>query len=136
MSCREEVAELRPYVDELKKQATVAVIGSGTPAMAKAFAEHMGLPGDVPVLSDRLREGYQLAGFKRSVWRTFTPGALLNSLRELRKGFRQGRTQGDPFQQGGTLIVDPSGEILFRYQSKEPGDHAAPERLVAALRGA
>jgi peroxiredoxin len=136
MSCREEVAELRPHVEALQAQGNVAVIGSGTPAMAKAFAERMGLPKDLPVLSDSRREAYQLLGFTRSIRSTFTPRALLNSLRALRKGFRQGRVQGDPFQQGGTLVIAPSGEILFRYQSKEPGDHAAPDRLIAALRGA
>jgi hypothetical protein len=135
MSCREEVAELRPHVDALRERGNVALIGSGTPAMAKDFAQHMGLPPDLPVLTDRAREAYRLLGFKRSIWSTFTPGALLNSIRAMRKGFRQGRIQGDPFQQGGTLIVAPSGEILFRYQSKEPGDHAAPDRLIAALRG-
>ena len=114
----------------------MAVIGSGFPAMAKAFAERMGLPGDLPVLSDSKREAYRLAGFTRSVGSTFSLRALKNHLRAKRKGFRQGRLAGDPWQQGGTLIVAPSGELLFEYRSEGPGDHAAPERLVAALRGA
>jgi len=104
--------------------------------MAKAFAERMGLPEDLPVLSDSKREVYQLAGFTRSVGSTFSLRALKNHLRAKRKGFRQGRLAGDPWQQGGTLIVAPSGELLFEYRSEGPGDHAAPERLVAALRGA
>jgi len=104
--------------------------------MAKAFAERMGLPEDLPVLSDSKREAYQLAGFTRSVGSTFSLRALKNHLRAKRKGFRQGRLAGDPWQQGGTLIVAPSGELLFEYRSEGPGDHAAPERLVAALRGA
>ncbi|TMA22800.1 MAG: hypothetical protein E6J85_03645 [Deltaproteobacteria bacterium] len=130
------MAELRPHVDALRTQGTVAVVGSGFPAMAKAFSERMGLPKDLPVLSDPKREAYQLAGFTRSIGSTFSLRALFNHLRARRKGFRQGRLAGDPWQQGGTLIVAPSGEVLFEYRSKGPGDHAAPERLVAALRGA
>jgi hypothetical protein len=114
----------------------VAVIGSGFPAMAKAFAEKMDLPRDLPVLSDPKREAYELAGFTRSLGSTFSLRALFNHLRARRKGFRQGKVAGDPWQQGGTLIVAPSGEVLFEYRSEGPGDHAAPERLVAALRGA
>ena len=114
----------------------MAVVGSGFPAMAKAFSERMGLPKDLPVLSDPKREAYQLAGFTRSIGSTFSLRALFTHLRARRKGFGQGRLAGDPWQQGGTLIVAPSGEVLFEYRSKGPGDHAAPERLVAALRGA
>jgi hypothetical protein len=122
-------------VDALRSQGTVAVIGSGFPAMAKAFAERIGLPADLPVLSDPEREAYQLAGFTRSIRSTFSLRALRNHLRARRKGFRQGRLLGDPWQQGGTLIVAPSAEVLFEHRSKGPGDHAAPEHLVAALRG-
>jgi hypothetical protein len=114
----------------------VAVIGSGIPAMAKAFAERMGLPADLPVLSDSKREAYKLAGFTRSIRSTFSLRAVVNHLRARRKGFRQGRVAGDPWQQGGTIIVAPSGELLLEYRSNGPGDHAAPERLVAALRRA
>ena len=114
----------------------MAVIGSGIPAMAKAFGERIGLPADLPVLSDSKREAYKLAGFTRSIRSTFSLRALVNHLRARRKGFRQGRLAGDPWQQGGTIIVAPSGEVLFEYRSKTPGDHAAPDRLVAALRGA
>lgn len=112
------------------------MIGSGTPAMAKAFAERMGLPADLLVLTDPKREAYTLLGFTRSVRSTFSLRALFNHLRARRKGFRQGRLAGDPWQQGGTIIVAPSGNLLFEHRSKEPGDHAAPERLVAALRSA
>jgi len=112
----------------------VAIVGSGFPAMAKAFAERMGLPTDLPVLSDPKREAYQLAGFTRSIRSTLSVRGLVNYLRAKRKGFRQGRLAGDPWQQGGTLVVAPSGEVLFEYRSEGPGDHAAPERLVAALR--
>ena len=125
---------MRPHVDALRSQGTVAVIGSGIPAMAKAFAERMGLPADLPVLSDPKREAYQLAGFTRSIASTFSPRALMNHLRARRKGFRQGRLAGDPWQQGGTIAVAPSGEILYEYRSRRPGDHAPPDRVVAALK--
>src|SRR5438105_10504220 len=102
--------------------------------MAKAFAERIGLPADLPVLSDPKREAYQLAGLARSIASTLSLRALFNHLRARRKGFRQGRLAGDPWQQGGTIVVAPSGEVLYEYRSRRPGDHAPPDRVVAALK--
>jgi hypothetical protein len=126
---------LRPHADEFERAgATLAVIGNGWPAMAKSFAEHVGFPPSVRFLTDPKREAYQAAKLKHSMLATLGPRAAANFLRAFRKGFRQGRTQGDPWQQGGTLIVRPGGEVAWKYVSEEPGDHPAPETILAKLR--
>ena len=48
-------------------------------------------------------------------------------------GFRQGKTAGDAWQQGGALVVQPGGKVTFRYVSLGPGDHPGPTTLLAAL---
>src|SRR2546425_7991367 len=116
-----------------RKGANVAIIGNGLPAMAKGFVQRLGLSGEARVLTDPRRESYRLAGFRRGVWATLGPRALRNLFRAMRKRLGTGRIEGDAWQQGGTLIVAPDGEVLFRHAGAHQGDHPSPERLVAAL---
>jgi hypothetical protein len=109
------------------------MIGSGWPAMAKAFAEHTGFAPSVHMLTDPQREAYNAAGLKRSLFATLGLKGLLNFIRANKKGFRQGRTKGDPWQQGGSLIVKPGGKVIWKYVSEAPGDHVSPEELLAKL---
>jgi hypothetical protein len=110
----------------------VAIIGNGLPLMAKAFAQRMDLGADTRVLTDPRRESYRLAGFRRGVWATLGPRALCKLVPNLRR-FGARRIQGDPWQQGGTLVVAKAGEVLFRYVSAHQGDRPDPREVVAAL---
>jgi hypothetical protein len=128
------VAELRPHLSDMRRKgANVAIVGNGLPAMAKGFVERLKLGGEATVLTDPSRQTYRLAGFRRGVWATLGPRALVNLLRALRKRLGTGKIEGDPWQQGGTLVIGRGGEVLFRYAGAHQGDHAAPERVVAAL---
>ena len=88
------------------------VIGNGWPAMAKDFAARAQLPASMTLLTDPSRKSYQAAGLKRSALLTLGPRGWLPFIRTLRKGFRQGKILGDPWQQGGTLVVAKGGEVL------------------------
>jgi hypothetical protein len=129
---------LRPRATEFEQAgARLAVIGSGWPAMAKAFAEHVGFPASVAVLTDPGRHAYEAAGFRRSAVLTLlNPRAFVRFIRATLRGFRQGRTAGDPWQQGGALVVRPGGKVAFRYVSWGPGDHASADTLLGALNSA
>src|SRR6266852_5222146 len=116
-----------------RKGANVAIVGNGLPAMAKGFVERLKLAGEARVLTDPKRQSYRLAGFRRGVWATLGPRALANLLPALRKGLANGKIEGDAWQQGGALVVARGGEVLFRYASARQGDHASPEKLVAAI---
>lgn len=67
---------------------------------------------------------------------TFNFQVLKSSLRAFKKGFRQGRTQGDPWQQGGVFIFTPDNQVLFSFISRAGGDHPEPQDLLAALQAA
>jgi AhpC/TSA antioxidant enzyme len=127
------VAELRPHLEEARRKgANVAIIGNGLPPMAKAFARRMGLGDETLVLTDPRRESYRRAGFRRGLFATLGPQTWRNILRAVRR-FGVRRTQGDPWQQGGTLVVARGGEVLFRYASAHQGDRPQPRDVVAAL---
>jgi hypothetical protein len=127
------VAELRPHLTEAhRKGANVAFIGNGLPAMAKAFAKRLALDGEALILTDPRRESYRRAGFRRGLWATLGPRALLKLIPAL---FRFGPRliQGDAWQQGGTLVVAKGGDVRFRHISAFQGDRPAPRDILAAL---
>lgn len=125
---------MRPHLEELKKDgAQVAFIGSGAPRFARAFRDEFKLEGAL-VLSDVPLESYKGAGFRRGALSTFSPRAMLNYARALAAGFRQGKTHGDPLQQGGVMVVDAKGTVRYRYASRAGGDHPPIEEVLAAAR--
>jgi hypothetical protein len=136
--CREQAAELRPHAEQFAQGGgKLVVVGNGWPAMAKSWAQHVGFPQGVEVLTDPSRKAYDLAGLKRSrVLTLLNPRSVARWVRALLRGFRQGRTAGDAWQQGGALVVLPSGEVAYRYVSLGPGDHPGPAALLQALRKA
>ena len=105
-------------------------VGTGTPAMARAFRDELG-EGSV-VLSDVDRAAYRAAGMRRSLfsslhWRTFW-----NALRAWRRGFRQSRVQGDPWQQGGALVFDRAGALVHQQLDRAAGDELDVDALLRA----
>ena len=78
---------------------------------------------DCVILVDPERRTYQALGLQRS-WRgLFHWKVLWRALTLLLQGARQGEVQGDAFQNGGVLITDATGLIVYRYASKWAGDH-------------
>src|SRR5947209_6498778 len=108
MLCREQVAQLRerePAIADLG--ARLVVIGSGAPPFIPPFREITKLRGEI--LTDPKRVTFEALQFTRSPLRLLDPRVLVAGIKTLWKGFRQGKTQGHPFQNGGVLIVLPQG---------------------------
>ena len=109
-------------------------IGSGNALMATDFREEFGLK--VPVWVDPKRITYTHLGFKHSVGSVFSPQVLLAGLRATAAGFRQRRTQGDPWQQGGVLVVKRGGALVYGFASEAAGDHPPIDEVMHAARSA
>lgn len=77
---------------------------------------------------------YDAAGFKHGILKTVNPTSLRRGMRARSEGFRQRRTMGDPFQQGGVLVVAPNGQLLYSYTSNEAGDHPPIADVLGSLR--
>lgn len=98
--------------------------------MAKDFVDQFGI--SFPVYTDPSREVFRLAGMRRTFGigiKTFGRG-----LRAMKGGFRQGRTQGDAWQQGGVLGVSAGGAVWFEHIDGSAGDHADVGAVLEALR--
>lgn len=132
MFCREQAAQVRGHLDELRARgADLAVIGNGTPKQAASFVRDRA-PG-LTVLVDPSLKAYEAAGLKRSVGALFRPSVLKSAWRAMSSGHGQGLTQGDPWQQGGVLVIGKGGELRYAYVSQAPGDHPPIEDVLAAL---
>ena len=133
MFCREQAAQLRGRLDDIRALgAELVVVGNGSVAHARAFADAQGL--DCPVFTDPGRETYAAAGLRRSVGSSVNLRTMRHAARARKRGHRQGAVQGDAWQQGGVLVIATGGEILFRYVSREAGDHPEPDDLLEVLR--
>jgi hypothetical protein len=135
MFCREHVVQLHREIEKIHAAgAELVVIGSGRPHFIAGFRENTGYQG--PLYVDPELRSYEAAGLHHGMWRNFTPLSVGLAVRALARGHMQGRTQGDPSQQGGAMVVAPGGKLLFAHASKIAGDNASPVVLVAALRAA
>lgn len=125
---------MRPHLATLHRDAEVALIGVGAPWMAKGFDEEFHLSSEgAQILTDPSRASFAAAGMKHGIWRTLGPATWLSTLRALRAGSRQRRVQGDPWQQGGALVIARGGEIAFRHVDRNPGDQVRLDELERAL---
>ena len=133
--CREQVSRLSRIVPELRALgANVVVVGSGRPQFARAFREDLAL--DVPILVDPDLVSYRAAGMQRTLRATVSLGLLKNAWRAYRAGHRQRAVEGDPWQQGGVLVLGPGDRDVYTYISQVAGDHPDEAEIVAAVRRA
>jgi hypothetical protein len=112
--------------------AELYVIGNGAPMFIEGFRETTGYDG--AIYTDPSLEVYKAAQLERGFFKTINFGGALASIGSMRRGFRQGKTQGDATQQGGVVVVAPGGSVVFHQVSKHPGDNAKPDDIVRALR--
>ena len=104
-------------------------IGNGTALMAQDFVEGFAVP--FPVYTDPKRAAYREAGFLRSFGLGFK--TLGRGRRAARAGHSQGKVQGDPWQQGGVLVITPEPRLAWSFVSNSAGDHADVEDVIRAL---
>lgn len=132
LHCREHVVQLLGDVDAVRAAgAELYVIGNGSPSFIAGFREQTGWTG--PVYTDPSLAVYRAAQLKRGVASTLDPRSLGDAWKALRRGTRQGWTQGDQWQQGGTLVVAPTGDVRWHHASGRPGDNATGAQIIAAL---
>jgi hypothetical protein len=113
--------------------AELVLVGTGGAHFASAFAEDQGFDGIV--LVDEERRAYRAAALVRSARSTFNLQTFRAGARAAGAGFRQGRTQGDPWQQGGVFVIHPGGRVGLGHVSQHAGDHPEPGDIVRAAAG-
>ncbi len=108
----------------------LVAIGSGSTGGAGHFVKKLHFTGEMYVNQD-LR-AYKAFGLKRGLLKTLGPSSLIQGIRAMKNGFRQGRTDGDLWQQGGVFVMGPGNKVIFEHRNRFAGDHADLEALLAA----
>ena len=116
---------------QVEKLANLAIVGNGTLAHAQDFAKTHGK--GLRSLVDSRKLTYKALGFRHGVRHTLGPASLARGVDAMSRGFRQVNTQGDPFQQGGTLVVARGGAPVLFERARFAGDHASLEEILAAV---
>jgi hypothetical protein len=126
------VVQLRRDADKIRAAgAELIFIGNGGPSFIEGFREQTGWTG--PLYTDPSLEVFKTAQLKRGIATVINPKAILPTLRALGRGARQGLTRGDNWQQGGVLVIVPTGDVRWHHASERPGDNATAEQILAAL---
>lgn len=111
-------------------------IGNGTVPFAEAFVEELeerGRKPTFPIVTDPGRRTYEAFAMPRA--KASDLGTIKAGLRAYRAGHRQTRTRGDAGQNGGVLVIDTGGKIVYRHIEGHAGDLADVDEVIEALRG-
>lgn len=120
-------------LDEIRAVgATLVFMGNGRPDQARAFAQNE-TPG-ATVLTDPSLDTYRALGMRRGVGATLSPRSGLAAVGALLRGNMQTKTQGDPWQQGGLMVLDRGGRILLLQRNRDAGDRPDIDGALRALR--
>lgn len=111
--------------------AELVIIANGKPHHAESFRKDLKLSN--PIFVDPKLGTYKALKLEHGIWKTFKPIVWVHAFRAYMSGFRQRKTTGDPWQQGGTFVILPNGQVPYHYICKHPGDHPDPKDFLSVL---
>jgi hypothetical protein len=112
--------DIKEELDAMK--VALVSIGSGTPEDGRYFVEKFSYHGEMYL--DPELNAYKVFNLKRGFWRTLGPSPLVRGFKAIKQGFRQGRSAGDLWQQGGIFVIGPGNKLLFEHINSMAGDEA------------
>lgn len=96
---------------------------------ARAYVEETALSW--PLLIDTTRDVYRNYGMlSASFWDVWGPKTWWAYLKELVKGRRLQKSEGDIFQRGGDVLIDPHGIVRLHHVGTGPADRPAVDGLL------
>jgi len=132
--CREQIARLKADYHKFQSRgAEIVCIAQGDSKTGKAFTILFDLP--FPVLMC----GADLSVFKNyglqrgTLWQLFGLDAVVNGIRAVLAGHKQGPISGDGFQMPGVFVIDTSGTVLLARRHRTAADNPDNAELLAAL---
>jgi hypothetical protein len=118
--------------DFVAADVDVTAIGMGRPDMAAHFRDSQEVP--FRLLVDHDRETYKALGLPRAnLMQVAGPTVWVRAAKGLLTGKGVAPAKQDPFQLGGTVVVDVGGSVLFLHRSTDASDNAAIDDVLGAL---
>jgi hypothetical protein len=101
--------------------------------LARRYVEDTSL--NWPLLVDEPRETYRNYGmFSASYRDVFGPKTWWAYLKEILKGEKLKKSQGDFFQRGGDVLIDPGGMVRLHHIAVGPADRPSVKALLNEIR--
>ena len=100
--------------------------------LARKYSEETSLSW--PILVDETRQTYRGYGMlSASFWDVWGPSTWKAYLGELLKGTRIRRSEGDLYQRGGDVLIDPGGTVRLHHVGAGPGDRPPVKALLERI---
>lgn len=113
----------------------IAVVTFEIDFLARAYVEETSLGW--PLLVDDTRETYRNYGMhSASFWDVWGPGTWRAYLKEIGKGERVRKSEGDVYQRGGDVLIGPDGIVRLHHIGAGPADRPAVESILNKIHSA
>ena len=100
--------------------------------LARVYVEDTGLSW--PLLVDDTRETYRAYGMlSASFWDLWGPRTWWVYLKEILKGRRLKKSEGDISQRGGDVLIDPAGIVALHHVGAGPADRPAVKSILKRI---
>lgn len=111
----------------------VAVVTFEAGLLARLYVRETNLSW--PLLVDQSRKVYAAYGMEHATWwDVFGPASLWKYARLLLRGRRLHRSEGDVFQRGGDVLIDPEGVVRVHHIGSGPADRPSVPELLNVVR--
>lgn len=116
-----------------KLNVKIVVVTFEAGFLAREYVEETALTW--PLLVDDTRETYRNYGMlSASFWDVWGPKTWWAYLKEVGKGKKLRKSEGDIFQRGGDVLIDPGGTVHLHHIGVGPGDRPTVDTLLNKIR--
>ena len=127
---------MRDREEEFRRRIVrIVVVTFENDFLARRYVEDTSLTW--PLLVDDTRETYKAYGMlSASFWDIWGPKTWWVYLKEILKGERLRTPEGDVYQRGGDVLIDPDGILSLHHIGVGPSDRPPVESILKRIRSA
>jgi hypothetical protein len=115
-----------------RRDAKVAVVTFEHDFLARRYVAETSLAW--PLLLDDTRETYRDYGMlSASFWDIWGPKTWWSYLKEVVRGEKLRKSEGDVYQRGGDVLIDPDGIVSLHHVGVGPADRPAVETILSRI---
>ncbi len=124
---------MRDHEEEFsKRDVKIVVVTFETGFLARSYVEDTSLTW--PLFIDDTRETYRNYGMlSASFWDVWGPKTWWALLKEIVKGKKLIKSEGDIYQRGGDVLIGPGGTVHLHQIGVGPGDRPTVEALLSKI---
>lgn len=121
---------MREHEEEFsKRNVKIIVVTFENGYFARRYVKETSLSW--PLLVDESREMFRNYGMlSASFWDIWGPKTWKVYLREMIKGKRLVKSEGDIYQRGGDVLIDPTGIVRLHHIGEGPADRPTVEMIM------